>query len=346
MPISLAWEKVTPFGAFEFKHTIEKRQIAQELPPPILNEVKPEEDVPLKVPMLEKVDGKEEEKPAEVLITSVVEPLEPGKQISFLLPVDSEVVITPAVKNVAPAVPLALENPLGGEPETKPEIVPLPPGVVDITPKPVEFPPPPEVKPVEHVELSTPIESTVPPILLMPNEEPKSQIIAPEVQNVNPPVVRPVINSIPIIPFLYTNINGVPFYTPASNVIPFITPAAVPIPETALPLVPPSKEIPPVVKEEIPVIVKEKIPIVVKEVTPVVVQEEVPVVVKEEIPPVVKEEVLPPVVKEEPPPNFFVKSSRLVLYVGSMMLQMLSRLVNGQVNFNQIPLPPPIPGLQ
>ncbi|XP_032519798.2 SET-binding protein-like isoform X2 [Danaus plexippus] len=53
---------------------------------------------------------------------------------------------------------------------------------------------------------------------------------------------------------------------------------------------------------------------------------------------------LPPVIKEDPPPkaetpNIFVKGSRLVLFVGSMMLQMLSKFVNGGFNINQIPIP-------
>ncbi|XP_045777852.1 uncharacterized protein LOC123875847 [Maniola jurtina] len=166
---SLVFEKFAPFGPYEIKHEIKKRQIA----PPVTNEVLAVKDDPLKIPMthlLEKTEVKEVEKlPAEVLITSVVEPLEP--------------------------------------------------------------------------------EAVVPP---------------------GPP---------------------------------------------------------PVIKEVAPVVKEEK-----------------PVVVKEEIPPVVKEEI-PPVVKEEPPPNFFVKSSRFVLYFGSMMLQMLSRFVNGEINLNS-PLPPPLPGIQ
>ncbi|CAH2267001.1 jg6700 [Pararge aegeria aegeria] len=313
--LSLEFEKFTPFGTYEFKHTIKKRQIARSELPPAANEVIALADDPLKIPitpLLDKIEVKEGEKlPAEVLITSVVEPFEPGKPISFLLPVDSEVVIKPAVKDVATPIPFNVDAPVDLEPRIQPEVVaPLPNAIVNITPKPIGIPPPQEIKLLESdVDLNTPIESTIPPIPpVMPIPEGKPIPLEES------PVISPVINSIPIAPFVYTNIKGIPFYIPAGNIIPFITPGAVPIPEA---IVPPSP--PPVIKE---------IPVV---------KEEIPVVVKEEV---------PPVVKEEPPPNFFVKSSRFVLYFGSMMLQMLSRFVNGQANLSQIPLPPPFPGLQ
>ncbi|XP_050352222.1 uncharacterized protein LOC126774730 [Nymphalis io] len=278
---SFVWEKIIPFGKFELKHDIHKRQITEAEISPISNEIPvvPNEELN-KIPPNEVLDKKEENLTPEVIITSIIKPVEKGKSLSFVLPVESEVVISPAEKGGDIIKQSSSEVLITEEVIPKPEeAVPQPGPIVEINPKPVEIPPPVEPHPVvKNVVLGTPIESTVPPF----NS-------APVVQNSKEPIISLVPSKLPVIPLLHTDISKIPL----SGILP--TPSAVPVPEVIISPPPPP---PPPVKE-------------------------------------------PPVVKEETP-NFFVKGSRFVLYFGSMMLQMLSQLVNGRLNLNQ-PLPAVLP---
>ncbi|XP_046970526.1 repetitive proline-rich cell wall protein 2-like [Vanessa cardui] len=272
---SFVLEKIIPFGKFELKHDIHKRQIVESEISPISNEI-PVANVAIeeinKTPPIEILDKKEEKLVPEVIITTIIKPVEEAKVE------ESEVVITP--EKEGDIIKQSSEVLITEEIIPKPvEVVPQPGPVIEITPKPLEVPPPVEQPVVQNVVVSTPIESTVPPL-----------------SNVN--FISPVLNKIPVIPILHTDISKIPL-----SGISYPIPSPVPVPEVIISPPPPP---PPPVKE-----------------------------------PPVKE---PPVVKEETP-NIFVKGSRFVLYFGSMMLQMLSQLVNGRINLNQ-PLPAVLPELQ
>ncbi|CAH2089599.1 unnamed protein product [Euphydryas editha] len=264
---TVLFEKITPFGKYEFKHDIHKRQIAESEISPVTNEIPlgntPIEEIP-KVPEEETSDIKENDLTPKVIITSVITPVTKAndeKQSTAEVLISEEVI--PKSEEVPPIDP------------------PLDP-IIEITPKPVEIPPPPEPKPVKNVVISTPVVSTVPPIIPVAVS-----------QNSNGPIIFPVIDKEPDTPLLHTNINRIPL-----GGLPYPAPVPVPVPEIIAPIPSP----PPPPKKE------------------------------------------PPVVKEETP-NFFIKGSRFVLYFGSMMLQMLTQLVNGRINLNQ-PLPAVLPEIQ
>nr|XP_026494448.1 calphotin-like [Vanessa tameamea] len=271
---SFVLEKIIPFGKFELKHDIHKRQIIDSEISPISNEI-PVANVAIeeinKTPAIEILDKKEENLTPEVIITSIIKPVEDSKAF----PEELEVVITPAEKGGDIVKQSSGEVLITEEIIPKPvEVVLQPSPVIEITPKPLEVPPPVEQPVVQNVVVSTPIESTVPPLS-------------------NVPIISPVLNKIPVIPILHTDISKIPL-----SGISYPTPSPFPVPEVIISPPPPP---PPPVKE-------------------------------------------PPVVKEETP-NIFVKGSRFVLYFGSMMLQMLSQLVNGRINLNQ-PLPAVLPEIQ
>lgn len=285
--VTFLFEKITPFGKFEFKHDIHKRQIVESEISPVTNEIPvgtPIEEIS-NVPEGEVLDKEEKDLSPEVIISSVIKPFENEKPSSIVLPVESEVLITPATKGndikQSTAEVLITEEVIPKPDDiSKPEPSIRP--IMEITPKPVEIPLPPIHQPVKNVVISTPVESTVPPIISIP-----------VFQNSKGPVIFPVIDKVPHTPLLHTDITQIPLGG-------MVNPAPVPVPVPEV-IVPPPIQPPPPIKE-------------------------------------------PPVVKEETP-NFFVKGSRFVLYFGSMMLQMLTQLVNGRINLNQ-PLPAVLPEIQ
>lgn len=285
--VTFSFEKITPFGKFEFKHDIHKRQTVDSEISPVTNEIPvgtPIQEIS-NVPEGEVLDTEEKDLSPEVIISSVIKPVENEKPFSIVLPVESEVLITPATKGndikQSTAEVLITEEVIPKPDDiSKPETSIRP--IMEITPKPVEIPLPPIPKPVKNVVINTPVESTVPPIISIPI-----------FQNSKGPVIFPVIDKVPDTPLLHTDITQIPLGGMA-----YPAPVPVPVPEV---IVPPPIQTPPPIKE-------------------------------------------PPVVKEETP-NFFVKGSRFVLYFGSMMLQMLTQLVNGRINLNQ-PLPAVLPEIQ
>ncbi|CAG9563951.1 unnamed protein product [Danaus chrysippus] len=292
--VSLSLEKLTPFGKFEFKHVINKRQaevpevIEKEVPGGTIDAITEAKEVPV-----------ETHSEPEVIITSIIKPIENGNSLSLSLPFYSELVITPAHK-INEIIEKPVEEVVLAEPEPKPEViksslVEIVSPKVEIIPKVVEAPPPPEIVEPKVVinAIETPIVPSPPPPVLPP------VVTIPIYRTPSFSYVRSVISNEGKT-FLYTDIKKIPLSLASHP-----EPVAVPVPEI-LPVQPPPP--PPLPLPPPP------------------------------LPP------LPPVIKEDPPPkkenpNFFVKGSRLVLYVGSMMLQMLSKFVNGGFNINEIPIP-------
>lgn len=285
--VTFLFGKMTPFGKFEFKHDIHKRQIVESEISPVTNEIPariPTEEIS-KTPEGEVLDKKEKDLSPEVIISSVINPVENEKSFPVVLPVESNVLMPPATNgnNIkqSTAEVLITEEIIPKPDDISPPEPSIRP-IIEITPKPVDIPLPPISKPVKNVVISTPVESTVPPIISIP-----------VFQNSKGPVIFPVIGKVPDTPLLHTDITQIPLGGMA-----YPAPVPIPVPDV---IVPPPIQSPPPIKE-------------------------------------------PPVVKEETP-NFFVKGSRFVLYFGSMMLQMLTQLVNGRINLNQ-PLPAVLPEIQ
>ncbi|CAH0713294.1 unnamed protein product, partial [Brenthis ino] len=314
LPLSFVLHKITPFKRYEIKHAIKKRQIVEDgASSPIPNEIslsdggtiedvlkeqenqlaEKQEDIPTKVNLI-----------PQVIITSFIKPIEDGNPI-FLPEMNSEMLIGEKDVEIEKPAEVLIQR----KPEIKiDEVVSSSETIIEITPKPIiAVPPPPEQPPIQNVIISTPIESTIPPVI-------KNPIL----NNPTRPVVGPGISGVSNTPLLFTDVTRIPL-----SGQPFSSPIAIPFPELIVPFAPlipspPPPQIPPPSPPSIPLPAPPSIP-----------------------PPLPPQPPVPPVVKEEPPvviqdtPNFLVKGSRFVLYFGSMMLQMLSQLVNGRVNLNQ-----------
>lgn len=331
LPLSFVLHKITPFKRYEIKHAIKKRQIVDDgASSPIPNETpllnggviddivkvqenqlaeKPE-DIPMKVNLI-----------PQVIITSFIEPIEDGDP-TLLPEMNSEMLI--GEKDVEIEKPTeVLVQP---KPEIKiDEVVSSSETIIEITPKPIlAVPPLPEQPLVQDVIVSTPIESTIPPVT-------KNPIL----NNPTRPVVGPGISGVSKTPLLFTDITRVPL-----SGQPFSTPIAIPYPELIVPFAPliPSPPPPQIPLPSPPSIPPPPLPSIPPPPPPSIPPPPPPPSIPPPLPP---QPPVPPVIKEEPPvviqetPNFLVKGSRFVLYFGSMMLQMLSQLVNGRVNLNQ-----------
>lgn len=301
---SVLFKKVKPFVGYEIKHSIKKRQAIQpHVVLPIPNELPVKEGGTLED--IIKVENNGVVDKAEDI------PIEPN-----LTP---QVIITSIIKPFEDSEPLPILLPEGSKlsaDEKKIEDVKLPENfvhsesevkvteitsssekVVEITPKPKIEIVPPEIPPLENVVVSSPV---VPVPRLS-----KIDLI----RNPNRPILFTDITRIPLNGFYPSPAVGIPeFLIPSSPLLP--VPLSPPPPPSP---VPPVQPLPNPVSVPPPVIIPIPPP-------------------PPEKPPIVKEEI--PVVREEAP-NFLVKGSRFVLYFGSMMLQMLSQLVNGQINLSQ-----------
>lgn len=293
--VSLSLQKLTPFGKFEFKHVINKRQaevpqvIEKEVSGGTIDAITEAKEIPV-----------ETHSEPDVIITSIIKPIDNGNSLSLSLPFDSELVITPAHK-INEIIEKPVDEVVLAEPEPKSEViksslVEIVSPKTEITSELVEALPPPEI--VEPKVVINAIETPILPSPLPP--VPPPVVTIPLYRTPNYSYVRSVISNEGKT-FLYTDIKKIPLSI-ASNP----EPVAVPVPEILPVELTPPQPLPPPPPPPLPP--------------------------------------LPPVIKEDPPPkaetpNIFVKGSRLVLFVGSMMLQMLSKFVNGGFNINQIPIP-------
>ena len=299
-PFSVLLKKITPFGEYGFKHSIKKRQIVQ--PSEIPNvEGGTLEDI-IKIQNIGVAD-KAEDIPLEpnltpqVIITSIIKPIEDSVPISIPLPLPEGSDLPIDQKNIEDLKPP--DELIHKESELNIiEVASSSENVIEITPRPKIEEIPPEYLEIKNVAINTPVESTVPSI---------SKI--PLIKNPNGPFLFTDITRLPLNGFYPAPSIGIPEYIVPSPPLPLPPPVVQP-PYKPVLILPPEAIPPPLPPSEIPPIVKEDIPI-----------------------------------NREDSPNLLVKGSRFVLYFGSMMLQMLSQLVNGHINLNQpIDIPMPITG--